>query len=670
MANLNDGFKEILDDDGSLGPLVDFNLGVGDLPTTGDDCDADFFEEWNAGLSQFGMNPAILLPGVLELQSSYDGEPDAPHDMDCEAGFLPSSMLFAQDSNSLFLPTGPDYQLYEQGPIYAEAFWGQRSPSPNPISIERNLAIDPNLDNSGSSEYDGFQDLVGTAEAGAFILPGVDGEYGLIGMSSAAPIAPMNQLILEANSALSISTASPNEDGKLALKTNDTDDSKVIKSRAKGKAPITGGRSKYRPMNRTPLAETSGNSAGSDLDDGIDLQNIAGIGKRSLSMPQAFAQSVGFRQEYGLGSHIDDNNFDSDETIDLEDYTATCNAGISSSNQYLSRENFSPRFQREFSTEMPSGITSGDSSLLQPTGDESIDGTTSTASMPIKRGRGRPIVPGSKRQRRIQAMAQPDYVPPKRGRPRTNEHGQRKRVRRAKAIQPVLQPVFSPIPAYMPQLGIDQFMLGTHNQEVGDFSFNQIYKPIVLNNEIGYTPDQFILDPIQAGKIQQIYNVELPVGGWVETTERWRLTFNLNRITPTSESLYHELSEMAEMAPITICHDAGRKENIDPDGENVAKLKTVVGLTAALQPLTQISDSEKEVETAQKTIFPDQRLQIIADDGAYHEMTHEQVLEKLLDERDVYFRTIVWELMQKSQRIGSMNFVGSLNRMSGVWEFT
>ncbi|KAF3153292.1 glyceraldehyde-3-phosphate dehydrogenase 1 [Orbilia oligospora] len=670
MADLNDEFKEILDDDGSLDPLIDFNLGVMDQPATGDDCETDFFEQWNAGLSQFSMNPAILLPGVSGLQVGYDGEPDAPHDIDCEAGFLPSSMLFAQDPTPLFLPAGPGYQFYEQGQIYSEPFLGQDSPSPNPISIEKNLAIDPQLDNSRSSEYDNFQDLVGTAEAGTFILPGVGGEYGRIGMSSAAPIAPMNQLTPEADLSLPLSTTGPNANGKRALKTKNNNaindfNSKGTMSKAKGKAPITGGRSKYRPMNRAPLAETSGNSAGSDLDDGIDLENIAGSGKRSLSMPQTFAQSVGFRQEYGLQSCIEDNNFDSDETIDLEEYTAACNA-IDPSVQYLSRADFTPEFERELSTETPPGIASGESSFLQPTGEESVDGTSLTHSIPIKRGRGRPIVPGSKRQRRIQAMAQPDYVPPKRGRPRTNEHGQRKRVRRTKTTQPVLQPVFSPIPPYK----IEQFMPKTHNQDTVDFSFNQVYKPIVLNNEVGYTPDQFILDPIQAGKIQQIYNVELPVGGWAETAERWRLTFNLNRITPTSESLFHELSEMTKTAPITACHDTGRKENIDPDSEDAANLKTVIGLTTDIQPLTQIPDSEKKVDFIKKTIFPDQRLQVIAGDGTYHEMTHEQVLEKLLDERDIYFRTIVWELLQKSQRIASMNFVGSLNRMSGVWEFT
>ncbi|KAF3167891.1 hypothetical protein TWF225_006634 [Orbilia oligospora] len=674
MADLNDEFKEILDDDGSLDPLIDFNLGVMDQPATGDDCETDFFEKWNAGLSQFSMNPAILLPGVSGLQVGYDGEPDAPHDIDCEAGFLPPSMLFAQDPTPLFLPTGPGYQFYEQGQIYSESFLGQDSPSPNPISIEKNLAIDPQLDNSRSSEYDNFQDLVGTAEAGTFILPGVGGEYGLIGMSSAAPIAPMNQLTPEADLSLPLSTTGPNANGKRALKTNNNNaindfNSKGMMSKAKGKAPITGGRSKYRPMNRAPLAETSGNSAGSDLDDGIDLENIAGSGKRSLSMPQTFAQSVGFRQEYGLQSCIEDNNFDSDETIDLEEYTAACNA-IDPSVQYLSRADFTPEFERELSTETPPGIASGESSFLQPTGEESVDGTSLTHSIPIKRGRGRPIVPGSKRQRRIQAMAQPDYVPPKRGRPRMNEHGQRKRVRRTKMTQPVLQPVFSPIPPYIPQPKIEQFMPKTHNQDTVDFSFNQVYKPIVLNNKVGYTPDQFILDPIQAGKIQQIYNVELPVGGWAETAERWRLTFNLNRITPTSESLFHELSEMTKTAPITACHDTGRKENIDPDSEDAANLKTVIGLTTDIQPLTQIPDSEMKVDFIKKTIFPDQRLQVIAGDGTYHEMTHEQVLEKLLDERDIYFRTIVWELLQKSQRIASMNFVGSLNRMSGVWEFT
>ncbi|KAF3277464.1 glyceraldehyde-3-phosphate dehydrogenase 1 [Orbilia oligospora] len=674
MADLNDEFKEILDDDGSLDPLIDFNFGAMDQPEIGDDCETDFFEQWNAGLSQFSMNPAILLPGVSGSQVGYDGEPDAPHDIDCEAGFLPSSMLFAQDPTSLFLPAGPGYQFYEQGQIYSEPFLGQDSPSPNPMSIERNLAIDPQLDNSGSSEYDNFQDLVGTAEAGTFILPGVGGEYGLIGMSSVAPIAPMNQLTPEADLALPLSTIGPNANGKRALKPNNNNgiddfNSEGMMSKAKGKAPITGGRSKYRPMNRAPLAETSGNSAGSDLDDGIDLENIAGSGKRSLSMPQTFAQSVGFRQEYGLQPCIEDNNFDSDETIDLEEYAAACNA-IDPSVQYLSRADFTPEFERELSAETPPGIASGESSFLQPTGGESVDGTSLTHSIPIKRGRGRPIVPGSKRQRRIQAMAQPDYVPPKRGRPRTNEHGQRKRVRRTKTTQPVLQPIFSPIPPYIPQPKIEQFMPKTHNQDTVDFSFNQVYKPIVLNNEVGYTPDQFILDPIQAGKIQQIYNVELPVGGWAETAERWRLTFNLNRITPTSESLFHELSEMVKTAPITARHDTGRKENIDPDSEDAANRKTVIGLTTDIQPLTQIPDSEKKVDFIKKTIFPDQRLQVIAGDGTYHEMTHEQVLEKLLDERDIYFRTIVWELLQKSQRIASMNFVGSLNRMSGVWEFT
>ncbi|KAF3208777.1 glyceraldehyde-3-phosphate dehydrogenase 1 [Orbilia oligospora] len=633
MADLNDEFKEILDDDGSLDPLIDFNLGLMGQPATGDDCETDFFEQWNAGLSQFSMNPAILLPGVSGLQVGYDGEPDAPHDIDCEAGFLPSSMLFARDPTPLFLPAGPGYQFYEQGQIYSEPFLGQHSPSPDPISIERNLAIDPQLENSGSSDYDNFQDLVGTAEAGTFILPGVGGGYGLIGMSSAAPIAPMNQLIPEADLALPLLTTGPNANGKRVSKNdnNDTIDDfnfNGMKSKAKGKAPITGGRSKYRPMNRAPLAETSGNSAGSDLDDGIDLENIAGTGKRSLSMPQAFAQSVGFRQEYGLQSCIDDNNFDSDETIDLEEYTAACNA-IDPSVQYLSRADFTPEFERELSTETPPGIASGDS-FLQPTGEESVDGTSLTPSIPIKRGRGRPIVPGSKRQRRIQAMAQPDYVPPKRGRPRTNEHGQRKRVRRTKTTQPVLQPVFSPNSPYIPQPRIEQFMPKTHNQDSVDFSFNQVYKPIVLNNEVGYTPDQFILDPMQAGKIQQIYNVELPVGGWAETAERWRLTFNLNRITPTSESLFHELSEMAKTTPIIARHDTGRKENIDPDSEETANLKIVLGLPTDIQPLTQIPDSGKKVDFIKKNIFPDQRLQVIAGDGTYHEMTHEQVLEKLL----------------------------------------
>ncbi|RVD87900.1 uncharacterized protein DFL_002103 [Arthrobotrys flagrans] len=673
MADLGEELEGVLDDGGSLGPLVDFNPGAGDQPAAGDGREIDSFEEWHSGLSQFGMNP-VILPGVSELQASYDDEPDAPHNVNGKPGFIPS-MLFAQDSNPPFLPVGPSYQLYEQGQIYAEPFLGQSPLNIHPNSTKENLAIDPQLENSGSSDYDGFQDLVGTAEAGAFILPGVDVEYGLIGMSSMASIAPMSQSIPAEHSVSVISTTSTNENGRLDLKTSNTNptdnfSSKISKSKPKGKTPVTGSRSKYRPMGRIPLAETSGNSAGSDLDDGINLENIVGIGKGSLSMPQAFAQSVGLRREAGTEAHIDDNNFDSDETIDLEEYTAACNASVGSVGNYLSRVDFILEYEQA-STETPSGITSGESSLLQPTGEESADGTSLMPSVPIKRGRGRPIVPGSKRQRRIQAMAQPDYVPPKRGRPRTNEQGQRKRVRRTKTIQPVLQSAFSPALAYTSQPGMVQFKPETPNQGVDDFSFNQIYKPVILNNEIRYTPDQFILDSMQAGKIQQIYDVELPVGGWTETTERWRLTFNLNRITPTSEYLYHELREIAEKAPVALCHDAGDQENVESDSGGATKPEAAAGarLTTDIQPLMQVPVSQKEVETAKKSIFPNQHLQIIAGDGTYHEMTHEQVLEKLLNEQDVYFRTIVWELMQKSQRMESMNFVGSWNRMSGVWEF-
>ncbi|KAK6339677.1 hypothetical protein TWF718_009073 [Orbilia javanica] len=669
MADLNDELRGILDDDESLGPFVDFNLGIGEQQVASSGHEASFFEEWNAGLSQFDMNPAILLPGVSELQASYD-EPDAPHDLDCGPMFMPSP-LFIQDSDHPLLPIDSGYQLYEQGRIYVESFPGQHSPNPNPALMDGNYVIDPHLENSGSSDYDGFQDLVGTVEAGAYILSGVDGDYGLIGMSSAAPIAPMGQLIPTESPALSMTMAGSNKNGKLVLKTGDTNSidnfsPKISKSKAKGKAPVTGGRSKFRPMNRPVLAETSGNSAGSDLDEGIDLENISGIYKRSLSMPQAFAQSVGLGQQASMRSHVDENNFDSDETIDLEEYAAAYNASVGSTGDCLSQSNFPPSYGRERSTEIASGIKSDDSNLVHRTLKESMNGSTLTPSIPTKRGRGRPIVPGSKRQRRIQAMAQPDYVPPKRGRPRTNEDGQRKRVRRAKIIQPVVHSAFSPTPTYTPQPAMVQFIPRPPNQEVDDISFNQIYKPVILNNEIGYTPDQFILDPIQAGKIQQIYNVELPAGGWIETAERWRLTFNLNRITPTSESLCRYLDKMAEMVPITTSHDAGHEESIESSSGDTTKPKT----GADIQPLTQVPVSPKEVEAAQKNIFPDQRLQIIAGDGTHHEMTHEQVLQKLLDERDVYFRAVVWELMQRSQRIGSMNFVGTWNRMGGVWEFT
>ncbi|KAK6498874.1 hypothetical protein TWF481_011446 [Arthrobotrys musiformis] len=672
MANLNDDFNEILDANGSLGPLVDFNLSVGGPPEAGDDDGTDFFEEWNAEISQFGMNPAILLPGASELHSIYDDEVDAPHELDDGSGFISTSMLFPHDSTPPFLPVAPGYQLYDQ---YNEAFIDQHLLNPNPNLIGGGLVIDPHLENSGSSDYEAFQNLVGTVEAGSFILPSVDGEYGFIGMSPGAQIAPTGRLVPEAHLDPPIPTAGPQR-GKLALKAGSVNfgntpsfEATKSKGKGKGKAPITGGRSEYCSMGRFPLAETSGNSAGSDLDEGIDLENIGGIGRRPLSMPQAFAKSVGFRHETDPDARADGSYFDSDKTIDLEEYAAACGAGAGSAGNCLSRMNSNLKYGKEDNIEAPSGVLSGNTSLLPPSSEDSADGASLALTIPAKRGRGRPIVPGSKRQRRIQAMAQPDYVPPKRGRPRTNENGQRKRVRRAKA-QAAPLPAFSPIPAYTPPHGMAQFAPEPSGQEIDDFSFNQIYKPVILNNEIGYTPDQFILDPVQAEKIQQIYSVEIPVGGWAETAERWRLTFNLNRITPTSESLYHELSEMAEITPSATSHDARDKENVEPGGGDATNLETASELATDIQPPMQVPASQKEVATAKDNIFPDRRLQIIAGDGTYHEMTYEQVLEKLLDERDVYFRTIVWELMQKSQRIDSMEFVGFWNRMSGVWEFT
>ncbi|KAK6352385.1 hypothetical protein TWF730_009212 [Orbilia blumenaviensis] len=669
MENLNDDLQEILDTDGPLDPLVDFRLSIGGQPEADDDRGAKFFDDWDIGLPQFGVNPAILLPGASGLQDIYDNEPDAPHDLEIEPGFVPASMLFPSDTGPMFLPADPSYQLYD-GDIYGESFLEQ--PRPMPGSNENSLAIDPQLGDSGSSEYDSFRDLLGTTEANTYTIPSVVGDYSLIGIS-ARPVAPISPLDTAGNLAPAIIIASPKVRNRRVLKTSnlnpiDTLRSKINKSKGKVKTPLTDGRNQYRAMDRVPLAEMSGNSAGSDLDDGIDLEKIAGIGKGSLSMPQAFAQSVGFRQQPDPETNIDEGHFDSDDTIDLAEYAAACHTYGNNAKGGFCRLDSLLGDERAASLERSLDITNGDYSLLQQTSEESPDVTVSAATVPAKRGRGRPIVPGSKRQRRIQAMAQPDYVPPKRGRPRTNENGQRKRVRRPKATQQVLGQSFSPLPIYVSPAAT-QFVPEASSQEVDEQTFNQMYKPVVLNNEIGYTPDQFILDSAQAGKIQQIYNVELPPGGWAETIERWRLTFNLNRITPSSEYLYHELNKLVEKTP-GVAGSNSSKENIEPDSEDANnRIPTDESINNIQLTLQTLPPQEVRMETASQNLFPDHRLQIVASDGTYHDMTHEQVLEKLLDERDVYFRTIVWELMQKSQRIDSMKFIGSWNRMSGAWGF-
>ncbi|KAK6523649.1 hypothetical protein TWF281_001628 [Arthrobotrys megalospora] len=672
MANLNDDFQEILDTDGSLDPIVDFSLGVRDQPRIVDGAGADFFEDWVPGLPQLGMDSAILLPGISDLQTLYD-EQDAPHDLDNESGFVSPSMLFTQLPSQQYLPASPTHQFHEHEQFYTEPFVGQYPLGLNPT--RETLMIDPQLENSGSSEYDNYQNLLGTPDENAFILPSAEEDYGIVDLPPAAPIAPMGQLVSAEHHIPPISLTSPTKKGRIVLGTNQNANnmkylnSEIVESGGKGKAPVTGGRARNRSMSRAPLTRTSGNSAGSDLDDDIDLEKIIGISRGSLSMPQSFTQSVGFLGETGMETHIEDSHFDSDETIDLEEYAAACHADISSIGEYLANVTLPrPEHEREASTEVPLDVLNGDSSLLQSAGEESPSGTASPATVPAKRGRGRPIVPGSKRQRRIHAMAQPDYVPPKRGRPRTSERGQRKRVRRAKTIQQNSQPVLPPRPEFASQLVAQP--TPDSSQEGFDLedpsSFNLIYKPVILNNEIGYTPDQFILEPMQAQKIQQIYNVELPPGGWSETIDRWRLTFNLNRITPPSSFLYKELNDLVGKYPTQFqAIDAGNKENVEPMDEDIAESQTSHVQLLLHKPTTGI-----EVEiAAQESVFPDQRLKIVTGNGIHHEMTHEQVLEKLLDERDVYFRAIVWELIQGAQHIGSMEFVGSWNRMSGVWEF-
>ncbi|KAF3936033.1 hypothetical protein ABW19_dt0210089 [Dactylella cylindrospora] len=300
----------------------------------------------------------------------------------------------------------------------------------------------------------------------------------------------------------------------------------------------------------------------------------------------------------------------------------------------------------------------------------SVDPNSAVGTMP-KRGRGRPIVPGSKRQRRIQAMAQPDYVPPKRGRPRTSERHLRKRIRRAANIK---LPTTS-------RLAVSN--LNKQSEQTVQLPTTAASTVEIIDDDTMYTPNKFILSESQARKIAQIFRVSEPRQGWADQAVRNQVTFNLRRLTPSVEIIMGHirqilLDEQDKSTPSN-GNISQEKENQIPDGPDSGQHGDTSPGTQTLQatPKQISSDLAARIPyipcTKEPSQFPDGRLKlrIPEPDGQFslQAMQVDDIIAKLMnDERDVYFRAVIWEILKGSPDLYMMEFVGTMNTMRQVWE--
>ncbi|KAK6337841.1 hypothetical protein TWF696_001320 [Orbilia brochopaga] len=374
-------------------------------------------------------------------------------------------------------------------------------------------------------------------------------------------------------------------------------------------------------------------------------------------------------------SRIESTYIDSDATIDLEEAgmqsDLRSSRAVSTIGDYLVKMTVPPKERHGISSDpndpiephsgpikpqkpkrkAPKRKSAGSSTAL-------ADGDAAEDSQP-KRGRGRPIVPGSLRQRRLQAMAQPDYVPPKRGRPRTSDRHLKKRSHRAKTAKVTSQPSGEAATA-----NEGTFM----QQEADSFAYD--------DDEIRYKPIYFILSAAQALKIQQLYNVPAPKEGWANQDRRWQITYNLQRVSPTGSFLIRELTDRYQKAQRSALIGAKviDKENQVPaypqDHDASPDDCIITEWRAYPSPQKLPLSANENCERPRGYCFPDQRLTIATGDAnGPRAMTQPEVLHKLLDERDVYFRAIIWEILKGSSAVAEMNFVGTMNRMMGTWEF-
>ncbi|KAJ6258562.1 General amino acid permease [Drechslerella dactyloides] len=402
--------------------------------------------------------------------------------------------------------------------------------------------------------------------------------------------------------------------------------------------------------------DTSGfNGAGSSHMDSYWL-----AGHSSLGFPYPSGQALPELGAEGAEYSV----IDSDATIDLEEIEmqndSRSSRGVSTIGDYLVKMTVPPKEQHGISSDpndpikRNKPIEDAESSAV-PAGEKIKKG-----SKP-KRGRGRPIVPGSKRQKRIQAMAQPDYVPPKRGRPRTSERHLRKRSRRAQTAKVTSQPT-------------ENLSMAEDDSAIQQEADSVIY----YEEELRYKPIYFILSAAQALKIQEMYNVPAPKKGWAEQDLRWQITYNLQRVSPTGSFLIRELTEHHQHAQLSAASEAKylEKENqapTDPEEADNTNADDCIITEWRPRPVlsTLLLGVNKNPERPRGCHFPDKRLRIATGDAnaTPRAMTQPEVLEKLLDERDVYFRAIVWEIVKGSSAVAQMEFIGTMNRMMGTWDF-
>ncbi|KAK6531754.1 hypothetical protein TWF694_002925 [Orbilia ellipsospora] len=603
MADLNGGFQGLLDSDRPLdGPAngnglqYDRPLGVQtmDNPENGNDLFA-----WAQTLELENPNLATeLSQSVLSpLDRSHYFNEDAYYEI--EQARYHGAFSF-EDQSQLY--TEPSDELYA-APL-----------DPYPGFIHPgSLQIDPQLVSSGMADMEIFPGLFDTPETNMF-LP-------------LMPEEPLSSPKAESSSAQERRTSLRKRKHANPM---DNLNSKIIKPKEKGLAAKSPSFASPQLITRLTSKSLYPRTTETDYD---NLQSITGPDGHLY--PILHGTSIALEP---ISPHLpiyeSERYPDSDETVELEDYSTpyhsrsplkvSCIAG------YLAKAPAPPQNSNE-----NAAASSGDSDNNQNRDNE-------VENCVVKRGRGRPIVPGSKRQRRIIAMSQPDYVPPKRGRPRTSERHHRKRSRRAKAAFKKPIQTLGNVPE-------DDIVVEDVAQDT--------YTPIDLNDELGYKPVYYILSVAQAEKIQQMYRVPAPRQGWSQE-ERWRLTYNLCRITPTGESLHRRIEMLTAQVSNT---NRQNKENDEPEYLDADAASD----TERQEPSNDIFFRPSMVP---KPIFPDYRLQVVVD-GAQREMSLHEVLHKLKDERDVLFRAIVWEIYKNSNFIGEMEFTGTLNKTTKTWEF-
>ncbi|EPS35947.1 hypothetical protein H072_10571 [Dactylellina haptotyla CBS 200.50] len=638
-ADFNGSFQELLYGDGPLGSFADFNIDPG-VPTglqpSSEPASANFLD-WHPTFDFNSFDPATAL--IQENAGpSHDGylENDAPYEVDDRLRY-PGQ--FAADPQM-----GTGY-ITGQDEIYAAPY----APYPTLIdSAGPSLLIDPQLVNAGISDMETFPDLFNSPETNMFL-----------------PFKPQENIVFTNPPSDAVLTPSPvpgttciitNSGSRRHAKPRVESTARISKSKGKGKAVQT-------RNNRRAFAQLPSNIVFHERFGEISC--LPGPNQRSRESLESTQSPSPDEQSFAIGQYDNAMDIDSDETIDLGRYRTPyhsegSSSGCSSIGEYLARAK-APSLEETTGDESPNTSLEDISEIVEGTNNmantpEPNQTGSKNVSVSAKRGRGRPIVPGSKRQRRIHAMAQPDYVPPKRGRPRTSERHLRKRSRRVKAKASVSlttrrtsgQPPNTPI-----IVEDEQSIQGPYSD--------------LFVDEMGYKPVYFILSPAQALKIQQMYEVPPPQDGWDAQERRWQLTYNLGRVTPTGEQLHRQIEQQHHAHAVQIRGGTGKnKENEVVDAEAEETITTSGGKAP------QDSIFSTNMDLAFEPTFPDRRLKVVfrgIDGVVTREMAQQEVLQKLLDERDVYFRAIVWEILKNSNFIGDMEFVGTMNHTMSAWDF-